>query len=188
MGETDFELMRRVQRGDAQAFESLVHRHDRTLVLHLRRYVGPEDLGDLRQEVLLRLWERAEQWEGRGSPLAWLLRVATNLALNHLRDRKATVSLDAPAEGGAEADEAPLVAEDLLAGASSDLGQCLEASRLLGLVDQLPEGQRTVLSLARLHSLKLHEIADQLDLPVGTVKSRLHAATQWLSARWEEEE
>jgi len=73
MGTPDPELMRRIQQGDAHAFEELTRRHERTLGLHLRRYVGPDDAGDLRQEVLLRVWERAQQWEGRGAPLAGLI-------------------------------------------------------------------------------------------------------------------
>jgi len=105
MGTPDCELMRRVQQGDAHAFEDLVRRHDRTLGLHLRRYVGPDDASDLRQEVLLRVWERAHQWEGRGSPLAWMLRIATNLALNHLRARRATEPLDGPADDEGEPSE-----------------------------------------------------------------------------------
>jgi RNA polymerase sigma-70 factor (ECF subfamily) len=56
------------------------------------------------------------------------------------------------------------------------------------LVGELPDSQRTVLSLARLDGLKLREIASRLDVPLGTVKSRLHAATQWLTERWEENE
>ena len=101
MGTSDADLMVGVQRREAAAFDELVRRHDRTLRLHLRRYVGPEDANDLRQEVLMRLWYKADQWQGRGSPLAWLLQIATNLALNHLRGQRATVPLEgsAPEEG-----------------------------------------------------------------------------------------
>lgn len=183
MGASDCQLMHRIREGDPDAFEDFVRQHDRILGLHLRRYVGPDDAGDLRQEVLLRVWERASQWQGRGSPLAWMLRIATNLALNHLRARRRTASL----ESGDEAEEAP-VAEPPQARGEDDVERWTEASRALELVGELPDSQRTVLSLARLDGLKLREIASRLDVPLGTVKSRLHAATQWLTERWEESE
>jgi RNA polymerase sigma-70 factor (ECF subfamily) len=112
-----------------------------------------------------------------------MLRIATNLALNHLRARRRTASL----ESGDEAEEPP-VAEPPQARGEDDVERWTEASRALELVGELPDSQRTVLSLARLDGLKLREIASRLDVPLGTVKSRLHAATQWLTERWEESE
>jgi DNA-directed RNA polymerase specialized sigma24 family protein len=53
---------------------------------------------------------------------------------------------------------------------------------------EMPEEKRAVLGMARLEGLRLQEIADQLEVPLGTVKSRLHAATHWLVERWEEEQ
>jgi RNA polymerase sigma-70 factor (ECF subfamily) len=149
--------------------------------------VGPEDAADLRQEVLLRVWDRAGQWEGRGSPLAWLLRIATNLALNHLRAQRARASLTPPAREEPESgDEAP--APEASAGLGREEADFREqAARLLDLLAEMPEEKRTVIRLARLEGAKLHEIAGRLGVPLGTVKSRLHAATQWLAARWEEE-
>jgi RNA polymerase sigma-70 factor (ECF subfamily) len=187
MGTPDADLMRRVQQGDAHAFEALVRRHDRTLALHLRRYVGPDDAGDLRQEVLLRVWERARQWEGRGAPLAWMLRIATNLALNHLRTRRDTAPLESSDDEG-ELGEATPMADAGRAAARDEFEQWTQASRALELIGELPDDRRTVLSLARLEGLRLQEIADRLNVPLGTVKSRLHAATQWLTERWEEDE
>jgi RNA polymerase sigma-70 factor (ECF subfamily) len=188
MGIPDCELMRRVQQGDAHAFEELARRHDRTLGLHLRRYVGPDDASDLRQEVLLRVWERSHQWEGRGSPLAWMLRIATNLALNHLRAHRDTVSLEAPADVEGELTEATRAAEASQTVTRDEFDHWEAASRLTELLDEMPEDKRAVLSMARLESLKLQQIADRLEVPLGTVKSRLHSATQWLAERWEEEQ
>ncbi|MBM3498843.1 MAG: sigma-70 family RNA polymerase sigma factor [Armatimonadetes bacterium] len=187
MGTPDPELMRRVQQGDAHAFEELTRRHERTLGLHLRRYVGPDDAGDLHQEVLLRVWERAYQWEGRGAPLAWMLRIATNLALNHLRARRATAPLEGR-DGEGESFEAPSGAEGRPSAAWEDLERWAQASRAMALIGELPEDKRAVLGMARVEGLKLQEIADRLEVPLGTVKSRLHAATQWLIDRWEEDE
>ncbi|MBM3475031.1 MAG: sigma-70 family RNA polymerase sigma factor [Armatimonadetes bacterium] len=195
MGTPDRELMRRVQQGDTHAFEDFVRRHDRTLSLHLRRYVGPDDASDLRQEVLLRVWERAHQWEGRGSPLAWMLRIATNLALNHLRARRETMPLEGPADdegepSGESGDTIPIGYDPIGSCPRvprDDFERWETASRLAELMGEMPEDKRAVLGMARLEGLRLQEIADQLEVPLGTVKSRLHAATQWLADRWEEE-
>ncbi len=187
MGTPDQELMRRIQEGDAHAFEDFARRHDRTLGLHLRRYVGPDDAGDLRQEVLLRVWERARQWEGRGAPMAWMLRIATNLALNHLRARRETLPLEGSDDEGESGEAAPAAEMDQAA-ACDEFDQWAQASRAMELVSEMPEDKRAVLGMARLEGLKLREIADRLHVPLGTVKSRLHAATQWLTERWEEDE
>ena len=62
------------------------------------------------------------------------------------------------------------------------------ALHLLGLVSQMPEDKQMVLRMARLDGMKHQDIANQLDVPLGTVKSRLHYATEWIASRWEEEE
>ncbi len=188
MAQSDAELMRRVQGGDSDALEAFASRHERTLRLHLRRYVGPDDAEDLRQDALLRLWDRAHQWEARGSPLAWLLRIATNLALNHIRRRRSTKPLSDMADEHEDLGDAVLSSCTLSGSTTNEAELRHQASRLLELVEQMPEDKQTVLRLARLEAMKLQEIADQLDVPLGTVKSRLHSATQWLAARWEEEE
>ena len=95
MLEPGVELIRRVQAGDAEALQCLFAAHESVLRTHFRRYVAPADAEDLLQELRLRVWERAAQWNGRGRPLAWMLAIATNLALNHLRGRRDVVSLGA---------------------------------------------------------------------------------------------
>jgi len=188
MAQSDAELMRRVQRGDSDALEAFASRHERTLRLHLRRYVGPDDAEDLRQDALLRLWDRAHQWEGRGSPLAWLLRIATNLALNHIRRRRTSTPLSEVADEHEDLGDT-IVAMDAFSGSAIDEAELRgQASRLLELLEQMPEDKQSVLRMARLEDMKLQDIADRLDVPLGTIKSRLHSATQWLAARWEEEE
>src|ERR1051325_2573444 len=85
----DAELLAQIGLRDTDAFELLRMRYQEML----RRYVAKtvHDLSaadDLMQEVWLRVWTRAEQWDGRGAVRAWLYRIATNLALNHLRTQR----------------------------------------------------------------------------------------------------
>ena len=83
---SDRQLMSRIQQRDAEAFEEFFARHRGRLLRHLIRTVREKSAADdLLQEVFLRVWTRAGQWDGRGAPLGWLYRIATNLALNHVR-------------------------------------------------------------------------------------------------------
>jgi RNA polymerase sigma-70 factor (ECF subfamily) len=191
MAPSDRELMLRLQRGDTTALDPLRARHEATLALHLRRYLDAEEVPDLLQEIWWRAAVKAEQWEGRGEPLPWLLRMATNLALNYLRDvrgkRDHAVSVDLWTD--AEEEPAPLTPAALTSPSAQQQADAYEAlERLATLLAALPEEKRTVLSLARLGGRPLAQIANELGLPLGTVKSRLSAATQWLRERWEEEE
>jgi len=188
MDQSDIELMKGIQRREEAVFETFKRRHEGTLRLHLRRYVGPGDVDDLMQEVLLRLWDRAGQWDGSGSPLAWLLRIATNLALNHIRDTRSKNLTSLVTDQEDEMGDPTPAFETATASADEAARMRDEASRLLDLMGQMPEDKRTVLHMARLEQTKLQDIAYQLGVPLGTIKSRLHSATQWLAERWEEEE
>jgi len=190
MTPSDSELMVRIQSADRDAFEVFSARHERTLRLHLLRYVDSQDVEDLAQEAMVRVWDRAEQWSDRGAPLAWLLRIATNLALNYIRDQrmKATVSLSEA--GDAEDDNGHEVRALELSTASADELAYIrhQASRLAQIVSELPEDRQDVLRRSRLEGMKLQDIAAELDVPLGTVKSRLHLATKWVTQRWEDEQ
>lgn len=177
--------MRRVQAGHGDALERLMERHGALLRVHLGRYVDAPTTQDLCQEVWLRVWQRAEQWQG-GSVVGWLLAIATNVALNALRRRRRTDSLDA-----LMAEEEWEAAAALYEGAApTPEDEALwrdQLERVMALIDQLPVDKQAVLRLARLEEKPLPEIAAELGIPVGTVKSRLHHAVRWLTERMEEE-
>jgi len=188
---TDHELITRVRSGDAEAFDVLFERHApriRGRVIRIVRESAAAD--DLLQEVFLRLWTRAEQWEGRGTVAAWLLRTATNLALNHLRSvrRRRQQPLEPPAY--TDEDEADTLPGWMVDAASLRPDEALEQAEqddaFRGLIDALPDGQREVMRLAAEHEMEISEIADELDIPPGTVKSRLHYARLRLAREWEE--
>lgn len=188
----DRDLMRRIVQRDASAFDALFARHGPTIRLRLVSIVRDEAAADdLLQEVFLRLWTRAEQWDGRGELRAWLGRIATNLALNHLRSgrRRRQRPLEVPAHAG-EGDEEGYVPgwmiDEAAVGpdAAAELAERLE---FLGrLVADLPEGKREVLRLVHEEDKNLGEAAEQLGIPVGTVKSRLHYALKRLFEQWHE--
>ena len=100
MAPSDRDLMHRIQQRDAAAFDALWHRYAARLRGFLTRTVRDASVADdLTQEAFMRVWTRAEQWQGRGPLKAWLFRMATNLALNHLRSvrRRRQRPLEIPA-------------------------------------------------------------------------------------------
>ena len=187
MKSSDEELMKQICSGDAGAFDEFRRRHEATLRLHLRRYVGDADHGDLLQDVFVRVWSRSGQWDGSGSPLAWTLRIGTNLALNRIRDLRAHAEV--PLDDGAcgDADEVAAAFEAASASPAEQVEWREAASRALDLLQQMPPDTRAIVRMARLQQMKLRDIAEAVDVPLGTVKSRLHAATRWLSAQWEDD-
>lgn len=187
MPQSDADLMRRVREGDPEAFERLVRSHASTLRAHLRRYVGPQIAEDLLQEVWLRLWQRAGQWKGSGSVVGWLLAIATNLALNALRARRPTESIDALIDSE-DWDAVAAASEAVTPEPEEEVIWRDQLARTIALIESMSADRRTVVRLARIERKPLHEIAAALGIPVGTVKSRLHHAMRWLTEQMEEEE
>jgi len=188
----DATLLTRVARGDAEAFETLFARYSDTVRRHLLRIVRrPAAADDLVQEAFLRVWTRADQWDGRGAFRGWLFRIATNLALNHLRSvrRRRQQPLDIPPDLG-DSDEHEHVAPSWMIDASAlgpdAIAQLAEQREMCRrLLDRLPEAKREVFRLAHEAELPVREIAERLGIPEGTVKSRLHHAARRVARDWE---
>lgn len=186
---TDGDLIQRVLCGDAAAFDALYERHASAVRRRLVQVVRDEAAADdLLQETFLRLWTRAEQWEGTGSVAGWLMRIATNLALNHLRSKRRRPARPLELSAAPEEDAELLVPGWMIdtAGLRPD-EQAEHAERraiAARLVGTLPEHQRRVVELAHEAGLDIGEIAEQLDIPPGTVKSRLHYARASLARKW----
>lgn len=183
----DEELMRRIGGHDEEAFEALYARHLPRIHRHLLAMLHDVDAAeDLAQETFLRVWTRAEGWDGRGACLGWLLRIATNLALNQLRTVKRRRELplnevdDDSATSGWLVDAASLGPEAVCEQAEQD-------ARLRQLMRALPEEKREVLRLVHEEEMDLHDVAATLGIPEGTVKSRLHYARKYLAREWRDE-
>jgi RNA polymerase sigma-70 factor (ECF subfamily) len=180
----DEALMRAAAHGDAAAFDALVEHLRPALVARLHAIVRDAAAAeDLLQETLLRAWTRAEQWDGRGSVAAWLGRIATNLALNHLRTvrRRRETPLGPEDEAGPAPDA---WAQDARTSPERRAEDADTSRRLRSLITGLPSDKREALTLACVEDLSIAEIADRLDIPEGTVKSRLYHARKWLAAQW----
>ncbi len=187
MTPTDDQLIRRIQARETEAFESLLARYTPMLTAHIARIVRDDAAAqDLVQEVFLRVWTRAAQWDGRGAVKGWLYRIATNLSLNHLRSvrRRPQQPLEMPA-GDLSDDEESLVPGWMIdASALTPEAQleAVEQQKLLGrLIDDLPPEKREVFRMVYDDEMDLHSVASALGVPEGTVKSRLYHSRKRLA-------
>ena len=186
---SDEELLTRFCKGQAEAFGALVRRYERELYGYLRRYLGDASLAeDVFQNTFLQVYVKSGQYEAGRPVRPWLYTIATNQAIDALRrnGRHQLLSLDQQREELADGELSSLV-ETLEGGGPSplDVAQAQERrEKIRASVDRLPEFLRQVLLLAYYQGLKYREIADILGIPVGTVKSRLHAALVKLQEAW----
>ena len=189
-GPTDEELIGRVRAGDdAAAFESLVHRYEHELFSYLRRYLGSAEMAeDVFQATFLQVHLKRENFEEGRRFRPWLYTIATNQAIDAQRRnrRHRMVSLDH--RTGGDVDVGSLV--EMLSGRDQTADQKMEDDEaknwVRSAVEELPDPLKSALVLVYHQGMKYREAADVLGIPVGTVKSRLHAALLKLNESWQE--
>lgn len=163
---------------DLAAFDAFYTRHEQTLYGYLRRMTTSHEVAlELAQETFLRAWRRFDQLAAYDRPEAWLFRVATNLALSHLR-RKRSLSLTA-LFGSARSDAAPRDEDEQSnsLAASLDLErQTVERDTIERALRALPERQRAALLLAARHGCSSDEIAAALGVSHGNARQILSRA------------
>ncbi len=173
-------------RGDRQAFEALVCRYEKELYGYLRHYLGdPEAAEDVFQQTFLQVHLKCAQFDAGRKFRPWLYAVATNQAIDYQRRnrRHRMVSLDYRRRARPEDDSVALVKtlEGSEPGPQSQTESAERYEQVRRAVEELPEPARQVVILVYFRGLKYREAAEALDIPVGTVKSRLHAAIGKLS-------
>jgi RNA polymerase sigma-70 factor (ECF subfamily) len=163
-------LVVRCQLGEPDAFDALIGRWHRPLWRYIRRMTGhDEEAQDVEQEVWLRVIRGIARLQDGSRLRGWLFGIARRALMDRLRREYATPILS-------DVDPGDLVAESESIDNEADLA-ALEAA-----LDTLPAVERDVLTLFYLRDLSLAELADALNVPVGTVKSRLFRARRLLRA------
>jgi RNA polymerase sigma-70 factor (ECF subfamily) len=175
--------------GDRAAFTELVHRYERELYSYLRRYLGDAPMAeDAFQATFLQVHLKCDQFEEGRKFRPWLYTIATNQAIDAQRRNKRhkSVSLDRNTRPEGSDDVRTLM--DLLESREPAPEERLESAHdrewVRAAVEGLPDGLREAVNLVYYQGLKYREAADILDIPVGTVKSRLHSAILKLNQAW----
>ena len=178
--EEELRLIRRVQAGEAEAFEPLLRQHEKTVYhLALRMTGNAQDAEDLAQEAFLKAYRSLGAFRGESKFSVWLYRIVSNVCLDHLRreGRRPTVSLSTEDEDGEESErEIP----DQRLSPERLLEQKLTREALQKGLRALPDEQRQILVLRELRGLSYEEIGEILTLEPGTVKSRIFRARKRL--------
>jgi RNA polymerase sigma-70 factor (ECF subfamily) len=185
MVRTDVQLMLDVKSGDEASFELLLHRYRSPLVNFLYRMVrNREQAEDLAQEVFIRVYRARAEYVPSAKFTTWLFRIATNLALNSLRDnryQKLEDSIDAPARIDSEdGDDRPLDVAEQHPNIEQHLVEEARVKMIRHAIDKLPEKQRAAVLLHKYEELDYAEIAKILSCSESALKSLLFRAYEAL--------
>jgi RNA polymerase sigma-70 factor, ECF subfamily len=173
----DAELLCRISLGDEDAMASLCREHGRAVFAHVQLLVGERVLAEeIVQDTLLAVWRGARSFRGESSVRSWVIGIARRQTRDRLRGRRLRIVDDAFLADQPGSGPGP----EVMALDRAELAEVQHAIRQLAL------GHREVLGLAFGSGLSLPEVAEVLEIPVGTVKSRLVAARTALNRRLDE--
>jgi RNA polymerase sigma-70 factor, ECF subfamily len=166
MDQADSQLLQRIATGDQGAFAEFYDRHSATLFALLVRLLPQRgDAEDVLQETFCQVWRQAARFDAaRGTPRCWLLMLGRSRAMDHIRRQRPAGDLPASAEPFHESD------------ATRPAQQNEAADRLRGAMAQLPEEQRSALSLAFYDGLTYQQVAERQAVHLGTAKTRIRLA------------
>jgi RNA polymerase sigma-70 factor (ECF subfamily) len=183
--EADRLLVERVQGGDRAAFNALVLKYQRRIVKLVSRYIrDPEEAMDVSQEVFIRAYKAIGGFRGDSAFYTWLYRIAVNAAKNAIGSATRN-----PVEGGMDVDD-PEISEVRLKMTDVSSPERLlytdELKRTINAaIDDLPSELRRAIVLRELEGMSYEEIAQAMDCPVGTVRSRIFRARDAITKRIE---
>lgn len=175
----DHELVVRVQKGDKTAFDLLVRKYQHRIAKLISRYVyDRSEVEDVSQEAFIKAYRAMAGFRGDSAFYTWLYRIAINTAKNHLvsQGRRLPVSHVFDNEDG-EAFEPTLNVPDMATPETSMLTNEI-GNTVVAAMDALPEDLRTAITLREIDGLSYEEIAEVMDCPIGTVRSRIFRARE----------
>lgn len=180
MDETDLNLVKRSRNGDRDAFRILVERHQRRVFgLCFGMVRNKDDAMDLVQETFVKVFKNLDSFEGQSSFYTWTYRIATNVCIDFLRraNRYRTVDYDDAIQRDEDAEDAGSILPSRL---GLDPARAYGRKELLEKIEEalqkLSPAHRQAILLREVEGLSYQEMADVLEISIGTVMSRLHHA------------
>jgi len=186
---TDEQLIESYREGDDAAFRTLIDRHQGALLRFLIRFLGNRAVAeDVFQETFIKVHVSAATFDTSRRFKPWLFTIAANTARDFRRKeaRRPTVAYSAPINGGGES--RPFV--DLMAidlpGPEARLDENEQSDKVQSVIDTMPPHLREILLMSYFQRMSYAQVADALEIPLGTVKSRLHSAVAAFGRAWQD--
>jgi len=173
-------LVKRAMGGDEQAYSELVDKYQRALYFHILKMIkDKEQVNDLVQEAFVKAFDNLNTYSTNYAFSTWLYRIATNHTIDYLRKKKLkTLSIDEPVK--TRDGEMRMQLEDESAGTDRNIIRKQRQNIVQNAIDDLPPKYRKVIEMRHMEEKSYQEIADVLDLPLGTVKAHIFRARELL--------
>jgi RNA polymerase sigma-70 factor (ECF subfamily) len=184
---SDESLLKAYLAGDRESFRTLIARYHNELLHFLTRFLGSRAAAeDVFQETFLQIHLSAETFDTDRRFKPWLFTIAANKARDHHRKygRRVTMSLSSSIGGDDEGGRFVDLLEADLPGPDMPVLDAERCRLVKGVIDQMPHHLREILLLSYFQKLSYNQIADSLEIPLGTVKSRLHTAVAAFAQAW----
>ncbi|PZO62802.1 MAG: RNA polymerase sigma factor RpoE [Pseudoxanthomonas suwonensis] len=181
--QVDQELVQRVQRGDMAAFDLLVRKYQHRIAALIGRYIRDwSECQDVAQDTFIRAYRAIGNFRGDAQFYTWLHRIAVNTAKNHLAAHNRRPPTDDIEIGDAELYDGGARLRDTDTPERELMRQEMELT-VMRAVDALPEELRMAITLREVDGLSYEEIAQRMDCPIGTVRSRIFRAREAIDAQ-----
>ncbi len=175
---TDAELVERVQRGDKRAFDILVVKYQSKILSIISRFISDHaEINDVAQDAFIKAYRALPNFRGESAFYTWLYRIAINTAKNYL-----TAKGRRPPASDIDSQDAESYGVGVALRENASPERLLMRDQLkdviFNTIDELPEDLKTAITLREMEGLSYEEIAESMDCPVGTVRSRIFRARE----------
>lgn len=174
--ELDSELVSRVQQGDKRAFDLLVQKYQHKVINLISRFVSDQsECQDVAQETFIKAYRALNNFRGDSQFYTWLYRIAANTAKNHLASKSRKTPTQSVDVDDAEHFAGDNGLKDFTNPENQLLTEELERT-VFSAIDKLPDDLKSAITLREIEGLSYDEIAEVMDCPIGTVRSRIFRA------------
>lgn len=174
----DEELVARVQRGDKKAFDMLVIKYQHKIIQLVNRYIkDPSEAQDVAQEAFIKAYRALDSFRGDAAFYTWLYRIAINTAKNYLQARsRRNTNFEVDIQDAEKVENAPQLQD--LESPDNYLANEQIIETIKQAISLLPEEMRTAIMLREFEGMSYEEIAEAMNCPIGTVRSRIFRARE----------